>query len=132
MIQSWSLLPCVNFTNILRAAFAPIFLRQKSTNLKCKYKRAARKTFIRKRRESNVGEIENLKTTRYDIVKRYYLKKWSNKFNDKFESKRNVHLALIGSLSILASGLGNFVTEITENSKKHVFFVYLKLLYNML
>jgi hypothetical protein len=28
----------VNFTNILRAAFAPIFLRQKSTNLKCKNK----------------------------------------------------------------------------------------------
>jgi hypothetical protein len=29
----------VNFTNILRAGFAPIFLSQKSTNLKCKYKK---------------------------------------------------------------------------------------------
>jgi hypothetical protein len=26
----------------------PIFLRQKSTNLKCKYKKAARKTFVQK------------------------------------------------------------------------------------
>jgi hypothetical protein len=32
----------VNLTNILRAAFVPIFLRQKSTNSKCKYKKAAR------------------------------------------------------------------------------------------
>ncbi len=29
----------VNFTNILRAGFAPIFLSQKSTILKCKYKK---------------------------------------------------------------------------------------------
>ncbi len=36
----------VNFTNIIRAAFAPIFFRQKSTNLKCKYKKAAGKTFV--------------------------------------------------------------------------------------
>jgi hypothetical protein len=33
----------VNLTNILRAAFAPIFLRQKTTTLKCKNKKAARK-----------------------------------------------------------------------------------------
>ncbi len=31
--------PGVNFTNILRATFGPIFLRQKNTNLKCKYKK---------------------------------------------------------------------------------------------
>ncbi len=36
----------VNFTNILRAAFAPIFLRQKTTNLKCKSKKAAHKIFV--------------------------------------------------------------------------------------
>ena len=29
----------VNFTNILQAAFAPIFLRQKSTNLSRNYKK---------------------------------------------------------------------------------------------
>jgi hypothetical protein len=34
-----------NITNILRTAFAPIFLCQKSTNLKCKYKKAAGKNF---------------------------------------------------------------------------------------
>jgi hypothetical protein len=28
----------VNFTNILRAAFVPLFLPPQSTNLKCKYK----------------------------------------------------------------------------------------------
>jgi hypothetical protein len=32
-------LPGVNFTNNIRAAFAPIFLRKKSTNLKSKYKK---------------------------------------------------------------------------------------------
>ncbi len=42
--------PGVNFTNILRAAFAPIFLRQKSTNFKSQYKKASRKTFVRKTR----------------------------------------------------------------------------------
>ncbi len=40
----------VNFTNIIRAAFAPIFLRQKSTNLKSKYKKVSCETFLRKSR----------------------------------------------------------------------------------
>jgi hypothetical protein len=40
----------VNFTNILSAAFATLYLRQKSTNLKCKYKKAASETTIRKSR----------------------------------------------------------------------------------
>jgi hypothetical protein len=40
--------PCVNIVNILRAAFVPIFLRQKSTNLKCKYQTAAVETFVQK------------------------------------------------------------------------------------
>jgi hypothetical protein len=31
--------PGVNFTNILRAVYALIFLHQKSTNLNCKYKK---------------------------------------------------------------------------------------------
>jgi hypothetical protein len=39
----------VNVTNILRAVFAPIFLRQKSTILKCKFKKVASKTFAQKR-----------------------------------------------------------------------------------
>ncbi len=42
------LLPWVNFTNILQAAFAPIFLPQKSTNLKSNYKKASRETFVQK------------------------------------------------------------------------------------
>ncbi len=42
--------PGVNFTNIIRAAFAPIFLRQKSTNLKSMYKKVSRETFVRKSR----------------------------------------------------------------------------------
>jgi hypothetical protein len=52
------LTPVVNFTNILQAAYAPIFLRQKSTNLKSKYKKALRKTFVRKSCAYNVGEID--------------------------------------------------------------------------
>jgi hypothetical protein len=42
------LTPRVNFTNILLAAFAPLFLRQKSTNLKSQYKKALRETFVQK------------------------------------------------------------------------------------
>jgi hypothetical protein len=34
--------------SISPTAFAPIFLRQKSSNLKCKYKKALRKTFVLK------------------------------------------------------------------------------------
>jgi hypothetical protein len=41
--------PGVNFTNIIRATFAPIFLRHKSTSLKSKYKKVLLKTFVRKR-----------------------------------------------------------------------------------
>jgi hypothetical protein len=40
--------PGVNFTNIIRAAFAPIFLRQKSTNLKSKYKKFCAKHSYKK------------------------------------------------------------------------------------
>ncbi len=40
--------PKVNFTNVLRAAFAPTVLRQLSKNLKCKHKKAAHATYIRK------------------------------------------------------------------------------------
>ncbi len=36
----------VNFTNILCAVFAPIMLRPKRANLKCKYKKASSKTFV--------------------------------------------------------------------------------------
>jgi hypothetical protein len=39
-------IPVVNFTNILCAAFAPTVLRQKSTNLNRKHKKAARKTYV--------------------------------------------------------------------------------------
>ena len=50
--------PVVNFTNILQAAFAPIYLRKKSTNLQCKYIKSALKTFIHKSCSYNVGEID--------------------------------------------------------------------------
>ncbi len=40
--------PCVNFTNTLRGAFVPIFLRQKSTNIKSKHQTAEGKTFVQK------------------------------------------------------------------------------------
>ncbi len=40
-----SLISQVNFTNILRAAFAPIFLHQKSMKLKFKYIKALPETF---------------------------------------------------------------------------------------
>ena len=40
--------PVVNFTKILQAAFAPISLSQKNTNLQCKYRKAAVKTFVKK------------------------------------------------------------------------------------
>ena len=55
-----ALLP--SFTNILHTAFAPISLRPKSTNLKCKYRKAARKTFVQKSCSENVGEIDTLST----------------------------------------------------------------------
>ncbi len=40
--------PCVNFTNILWAAFAPKSFCQKITNPNCKHIKAAQKTFIQK------------------------------------------------------------------------------------
>jgi hypothetical protein len=52
--------PGVNFTNILRAAFAPVFLRQKSKNLKSKYKKALCETVVRKSRAYNVGEMTSV------------------------------------------------------------------------
>ena len=39
-------------------AIAPIFLCQKSKNLKCKYKKAAHKTFLPKSHSKKVGEID--------------------------------------------------------------------------
>ncbi len=45
-----SIVPCGQFHQHFMSAFAPIFLRQKSFNLKCKYKKAWRKTFAQKRR----------------------------------------------------------------------------------
>ncbi len=42
--------PLVNFTNNLRLAYAPVFLRPKRSNLKRKYKKAASKTFKQKSR----------------------------------------------------------------------------------
>ena len=41
--------PTVNYTNILRAAFAPISFCQKNTNLSRKFKKAAQKTFCTKK-----------------------------------------------------------------------------------
>ena len=49
LVKRWWNWPLkVDFTNILRAAFAPISLRQKNTNLSRKYRKAAQKTFVRK------------------------------------------------------------------------------------
>ncbi len=48
----------VNFTNFLWAHLHKYSCAKKSSNLKCKYKKALRKTFVRKRRASNVGEID--------------------------------------------------------------------------
>jgi hypothetical protein len=47
----------VNFTNVLRAAFAPIFLPQKRKYLKRKYKNVATETFVQKSCTQNVGEF---------------------------------------------------------------------------
>jgi hypothetical protein len=52
----------------MRAAFAPIFLRQKSTNLKFKYEKAAHKTFVQKRSAENVGEIDQRWKTVLDVL----------------------------------------------------------------
>ncbi len=38
----------VNYTNTLKAAFEPIFLFQKSKNLKCKHTKATNETFVQK------------------------------------------------------------------------------------
>ncbi len=51
----------VNFTKILRADFAPIFLERKSTNLKCKYKVAVHKTCAWKSCAQNVGDMDSRK-----------------------------------------------------------------------
>ena len=40
--------PVVNYTNVLRATFAPISLRQKRTNLQCKYRKAAQNISFQK------------------------------------------------------------------------------------
>jgi hypothetical protein len=40
------------------SAIAPTFLHQKSSNLKCRYKKALRETFLRKSRALNDGEID--------------------------------------------------------------------------
>jgi hypothetical protein len=48
----------VNFTNILSAAFAPVFLRQKSTELKCNDTKVVYETF-----EQNFGEIDSRAVT---------------------------------------------------------------------
>jgi len=42
------LIPVVNFTNIIKVAFAPIFFCQKNTKWNCKYAKAAQNTFVQK------------------------------------------------------------------------------------
>jgi hypothetical protein len=48
-LQNFNWSQGVNFTNILRAAFVPIFLRQKRTHLKCKHKKLCVKLFCTKK-----------------------------------------------------------------------------------
>jgi hypothetical protein len=64
----------VNFTNIVRTVFAPKILRQKSTNLKCKTKKAANKTFVQKTARkmlvkltlAKISEIVELKIGKFE------------------------------------------------------------------
>jgi len=47
--KKWvKLMPEVNFTHILRAAYAAIFFSQKITKPNCKWRKAAQKTFVQK------------------------------------------------------------------------------------
>jgi hypothetical protein len=48
----------LNFINVLLAAFAPVGLHQQNTNLKCRHKKAAGATYVRKSCAKNVGEID--------------------------------------------------------------------------
>ena len=49
--------PVFNFTNILQAAFAPIFFCQKHTNPSSKHIKAAKTLLYKKNCHKNVGEI---------------------------------------------------------------------------
>ena len=50
--------PCVNFTNNLQAAFAPIFFYQKNTNPNCIHREATQNIFVQKSYLQNVDEID--------------------------------------------------------------------------
>jgi hypothetical protein len=60
--------PGVNFTNVLHAAFAPTVLRQLSTNLKRKHKKATSATYVHKSCTYNVGEIDLIKFASQVII----------------------------------------------------------------
>ncbi len=67
----------VNFANIFRA----ISLRQRGTNLKCKYNKAACKTFARKIcSQFNVGEIDTRLLSSYMPYK-YFCSHWQKFFD---------------------------------------------------
>ncbi len=59
--------PGFNFTNVLCAAFAPVVLRQQSTKLRWKHKKAVRATYVRKSCVQNVDEIESFTQTEFNI-----------------------------------------------------------------
>ena len=65
------LTPGVNFTNIFRAAFPPISLCQKNTNLSHKYKKAAQKTFVQKAARKMVVKLTpgRNRCSTYDWIK---------------------------------------------------------------
>jgi len=48
VVSHITVLPVVNFTNILRVAFVLIFLRQKIAKPNCNLKKAAQNTFVQK------------------------------------------------------------------------------------
>jgi hypothetical protein len=52
--------PWKQFHQHFMSTFAPIILRQKSSNLKCKYKKPSRMTFVQKSDTLYVGEIDPL------------------------------------------------------------------------
>ncbi len=62
---------CVNFTNILRAALPPIFLRQKSIKPNIKYKTSASINFVWKSWLKNVGEI-NFRTKKRNFLRQLW------------------------------------------------------------
>jgi len=75
--------PEVNFTNILRASFLPIFFCQKITKPNCNYRKSVQNTFVLKSCSKNVGKIDTLRLpatirrmTKMSFGKSYHSFRW--------------------------------------------------------